>query len=152
MNILLFAILFLMSILNAGAEPLRLKVTPVGNEQFISYDENDWYFVAKESNYNVYLAKGEVENKNGYFMIQSLTSYDGHEIYSYMEKPVKRVYTYGALDCANKQLYLLGSLYSAEDDTVQYLQYHEMGTWIADLVAEGTARNEVYKAICNTSI
>jgi hypothetical protein len=152
MKILLFIIMFLMSILSAGAEPLRLKVTPVGNEQIISYDENDWYFVSQESNYNVYLAKGDIEEKNGYLMIQSLTIYDEYETYSYMEKPVKRVFTYGALSCSEKRLYLLGSLYSAEDNTIQYLQYHEMGTWIAELAAEGTARNEVYRAVCNTSV
>jgi len=152
MKILLFVILFLMSILNAGAEPLRLKITPVNGEQIISYDADDWYFVAKESNYSVYLAKGEIENNNGFLMIQSHTTYDNHEIYSYMEKPVKRVFTYGALSCEEKKLYLLGSLYSAEDNTIQYLQYHDMGTWVSDLTTEGTARNDVYKAVCNTSI
>lgn len=151
MKTLLFVILSLMSVL-ANAEPLRLKITPVNGEQIVSYNADDWYFVAKESNYSVYLAKGEIENNNGYLMIQSHTTYDGHEVYSYMEKPVKRVFTYGALSCEEKRLYLLGSLYSAEDNTIQYLQYHDMGTWVSELDAEGTARNEVYKAICNKSI
>lgn len=151
MKSLLFVILSLMSIL-AQAEPLRLKITPINGEQVITYNEDEWYFVAKESNYKVYLAKGEIENSNGYLMVQSHTTYDGYETYSYMEKPVKRVFTYGALSCEEKKLYLLGSLYSAEDNTVQYLQYHDMGTWVSDLDAEGTARNEVYKAICNKSI
>ena len=151
MKIILFVILFLISI-GSGAEPLRLQVTPMGDQQVVSYIPDEWSFVARESNYNVYLAKGEVEESNGYLMVQSLTSYDTYETYSYMEKPVKRVFTYGAMDCENKKLYLLGSLYSAEDNTVQYLQYFEMGTWVSDLNAEGTARNEVYKAICNRSV
>jgi len=150
MKILLFVILFLMSIL-AGAEPLRLKITPMGDQQVISYNESDWYFVAEESNYKVYLAKGDIEISNGFHMIQSLTTYDGYQIYSYMEKPVKRVFTYGAMDCDKKKLHLLGSLYSAEDNTIQSLEYHEMGTWVSDLNKEGTARNEVYHAICNKS-
>lgn len=151
MKILLFIIMFLMSI-GAGAEPLRLQVTPIGEQQVVTYIPDEWYFVARESNYNVYLAKGDIEESNGYLMIQSHTTYDTFETYSYMEKPVKRVFTYGAMDCENKKLYLLGSLYSAEDNTVQYLQYYEMGTWVSDLNSEGTARNEVYKAICNKSV
>lgn len=151
MKIILFVILFLMSVL-AGAEPYRVEVVPNGDQQIVTFNENDWKFIARESNYNVYLAKGEVEESNGFLMIQSQTTYDTFETYSYMEKPVKRVFTYGAMDCENKKLYLLGSLYSAEDNTVQFLQYYEMGEWVSDLKAEGTARNEVYKAICNKSI
>lgn len=151
MKSILFAILFLTSIL-AGAEPLRIQVTPIGDEQVVTYNDDDWYFVAKESNYKVYVAKGEIEKNGDFLMVQTHTTYEEYEVYSYMAKPVKRIFTYGALDCANKKLYLLGSLYTAEDNTVQYLQYHDMGTWVSDLKAEGTARNEVYKAICNTSV
>lgn len=151
MKIILFIIMFLMSI-GAGAEPYRLEVVPHGDQQVITFNESDWNFIAKESNYKVYLAKGDIEESNGYLMVQSQTTYDTFETYSYMEKPVKRVFTYGAMDCDNKKLYLLGSLYSAEDNTVQYLQYYQMGEWVSDLTAEGTARNEVFKAICNKSI
>jgi hypothetical protein len=151
MKIILFIIMLLMSI-PSWAEPLRLQIVPNGDQQVVSFIENEWYFVAKEANYTVYLAKGEIEESNGYLMIQSHTTYNTFETYSYMEKPVKRVFTYGAMDCDNKRLYLLGSLYSAEDNTVQYTQYYEMGEWVSDLNKEGTARNEVYKAICNKSV
>lgn len=136
----------------AYAEPFRLMITPMGKEQVVSFNENDWKFVAKESNYDVYIAKGEIENSNGLLMIQSNTTFEDLVTYNYMEKPVKRIFSYGALDCGNKKLYLLGDMFVAEDNTVQYLQYHQMGTWISELDKEGTARNAVWKMICNTSI
>jgi hypothetical protein len=151
MKYVLFFIMLITS-LTVNAAPFRLKVTPVGEDQIVSYDPNDWEFIAKESHYTVNIAKGEIENNKGFMMVQSNTTYDGHEVYSYMEKPVKRVFTYGALDCSEKKFYILGELFSAEDNTVQMIRYHEWGEWVSDLNGEGTARNAVYKRVCNTSI
>ena len=64
-----------------SAEPLRLKVTPINGQQVISYVKDEWYFVAKESNYNVYIAKGELEESNGMLIIQSMTEFDNYETY-----------------------------------------------------------------------
>lgn len=147
----IFTVLLLLSGL-AYAEPFRLMVTPVGGDQIVSFNQDDWQFVAKESNYDVYIAKGELENKNGLLMIQSNTTFEDLVTYNFMEKPVRRIFSYGALDCKNKKLYLLGDMFVAEDHTVQYLQYHQMGDWISELDKEGTARNAVWKKICHASV
>ena len=147
----IFTLLLLITGL-AYAEPFKLMITPMGNEQVVSFNEKDWQFVAKESNYDVYIAKGELENNNGLLMITSNTTFEDIVTYNYMEKPVRRIFSYGALDCQNKKLYLLGDMFVAEDNTVQYLQYHQMGTWISELDKEGTARNAVWQMVCNTSV
>jgi len=43
-------------------------------------------------------------------------------------------------------------MFTSEELFVQFVQYHEMGSYISFLHIEGTARNEVYKIVCNTSI
>ena len=134
------------------AASMRLEVRPNGDEQMVVYKADDWYFVSKESNYNVYLAKGEIEESNGYLLVQSLTEFDENVKYSYMEKPVKKIFSYGAMDCKNQKFYLLGDMFTAEDLTVQFVQYHEMGSHISSLDKEGTARNEVWKIVCNKTI
>ncbi len=151
MKSLTFFVMLFASLI-ANAEPLRLQVTPIGDEQYVSYNENDWLFVAKESNYTVYIAKGDVEMKDDNYMVQSLTVYDGYETYSYMKKPVKRVFTYGALNCSDEVMVLLGSLYTSDDNIVQYFQYFDWGTWVAELHQKGTARNEVMNMICNKTV
>ena len=151
MRTLTLFVMLIFSVL-VSAEPLRLKVTPINGQQVISYVKDEWYFVAKESNYNVYIAKGELEESNGMLIIQSMTEFDNYETYSYMEKPVKRIFSYGALSCEQKKMYLLGSMYSADDNTVQFVQYHDFGEWISELDRNGTARNEVWKIVCNKSV
>jgi len=151
MKILLFIVMLLMSI-GASAQPFKLQITTIGDQKVVTYIPDEWYFVARERDFNVYLAKGDIEEVNGYLMVQSHTTYDTVETYSYMDKPVKRVFSYGAMDCDNKEIHLLGSIYSAEDNTIQYVQYHEMNDWVSDLSKEGTARNEIYKVICHESI
>ena len=148
----LYTILLLLLANIAYAEPFRLMVVPTGNEQVVSFNENDWKFIAKESNYDLYIAKGEIENNNGLLMIQTNTTFEELVTYNYMEKPVRRIFSYGALDCKNKKLYLLGDMFTAEDHTVQYIQYHQMGSWISELNKEGTARHVVWKTVCHASV
>ena len=137
----------------ANAEPFKLEVVPANGENIVMYKPSDWQFVTKEKNYNIYISVGERPvAENGWPIIQTITEFDEPQTYNFMERQVTRIFSYGAIDCENKRLYLLGDMFTSEELFVQYVQYHEMGSYISFLHIEGTARNEIYKVVCNTSI
>lgn len=135
------------------ADTLKLEIRPDGNNNVVMYYPDDWMYVTEESNYKIYLSKGEpTETKEGLLLVHSITLFNEPQTYNYMDKKVTRIFSYGAIDCDNKRLHLLGDLFVAEDLTIQYSQFHEMGTYISFLDKEGTARNTVWKIICNKSV
>lgn len=137
----------------AIAEPFKLEVVPANGENIVIYKPEEWQFVTREKNYNIYLAKGEMpQTDNGWPLIQTVTEFDEPQTYNFMDKKVTRIFSYGAIDCENKRLYLLGDMFTSEELFVQYVQYHDIGTYISFLHIEGTARNEVWKVVCSKSI
>jgi hypothetical protein len=149
----LIAIMLIFVSLTSNAEPFKLEVVPNGNSNYVIYDPNDWIFITSEDQYHVYLAKGEkAVSENGWIFITGMTVLDKPMKYDFMIKPITSIFSYGAIDCQNKKLYLLGDLFSSHDHEVQYIQYHEIGNYISNLDIEGTARNEVWKVVCNKSI
>ena len=139
--------------LTSNAEPFKLEVKPNGNNNYVTYDPDNWTFIATEDDFNVYLAKGErAISENGWIFITGMTILNEPKKYDFMARPVTRIFSHGAIDCQNKEIYLLGDIFTSYDYEVQFVQYHGMGSYISNLNVEGTARNEVWKAVCNKSI
>jgi len=135
------------------ADTLKLEIRPNGTDNIVMYYPDDWVYVTDEANYKIYISKGEPsETENGLLLIHSLTQFDTPQSYNFMDKNVTKIFSYAAIDCSSKRLYLLGDLYVAEDLSIQYSQFHEMGAYISFLDKEGTARNAVWKVVCNTSV
>lgn len=150
-NLIAAICLFLISAVNA--EPFRLEVVPANGENIVMYKSEEWQYVTKEKNYKIYIAKGEMPTTdNGWPLVQTITEFDEPQTYQYMEKPVTRIFSYGAIDCENQRLHLLGDMFTSKELFVQFVQYHDMGSYISFLHIEGTARNEVWKVVCNKSI
>jgi hypothetical protein len=141
------ALMFLFSITaNANAE-FKLKFS---DPTQIEYNANDWELISVEGTYDFYIAKNSINDK-GMVKMHSLVDY--HKIQENSNSPimssVKKIYSFGMIDCTNGILYLLNDFFTTETNQVVYIQNHDFGEYRVELLTPNTPRNKVYIRVCN---
>jgi hypothetical protein len=119
----------------------------------IIYNSDDWKLITKTANYDVYVPKELLRDKNKTILnFQGMTIFHKEQTYSYIEGGVKKIYSYGILNCEAAKLYLMGDFFTSSKEVVVYYQTHDWGTYITNMDVPNTSRNEVYNAVCKDSI
>ena len=66
-----------------------------------------------------------------------------------LSAPVKRIFSFGVLDCENSTFYLLNDLFVNKDHQIVHIQKHEPEEYMVEMMEPNTARNKVYLMVCN---
>ena len=119
----------------------------------IIYNHDDWKLITKTANYDVYVPKELLGDKGkNVHNFHGMTIFHKEQSYSYITGGVKKIYSYGILNCEMAKLYLMGDFFTSDKDVVIYYQTHDWGTYITDMDVPNTSRNDVYNAVCKDSI
>ena len=62
--------------------------------------------------------------------------------------PIKRIFSFGLMDCSRMRLALLNDWFVDNTNQVVYNQNHEPGEYLVDLSTPDTPRNAAYQAVC----
>lgn len=116
----------------------------------ILLDMNEWTKLSDEGNYTFYLSKESNEINTGYYKVHSLVEFpdpNGVE-YKNLNGPVKRIFSYGIMDCEQGIFFLLGDFYTDKDNVIVFSSQFEMGTRQVEVLTPNTARNKAYIKVC----
>lgn len=144
----LIASLLLFVTLTAGAEPFKLKFEKdKSDEMFVVYNEKDWELVGHQSNWGLYLSRGETDTIKGLKIMHTMIVYDEPVKSSMTNDMISRIFNAGLVDCDNERIFLLNDFFTDANHKVVWVNRYEYGEFIAD-VPPGTPRNSVYKLLC----
>jgi hypothetical protein len=146
------ALLLLTSAYAGKPNSFTLPIEQLGQEERILHNSKDWYYVGNEKDYKVHIEKSMLNEKQTLYEFHSVTEFDKPHKYSIIKEPVKRIYSYGILNCAEANLYLLGDLFADKNNIIVYRQYHEFGSYITNLSGDSTVRSAIYNVLCKETI
>jgi hypothetical protein len=119
----------------------------------IIYNPDDWKLITKTANYDVYVPRELLKEKDKTVLnFQGMTIFHKEQKYSYINGDVKKIYSYGILNCDTAKLYLMGDFFTSSKEVVLFYQTHDWGTYITNMDVPNTSRNDVYNAVCKDSI
>ena len=147
-------VLLLLSPVHASKpNSFTLPIEELGqNKERILHDSKDWQYIGSEKDYTVYIEKGMLNEKQALYEFHSVTEFNKSYNYSIIKEPVKRIYTYGIVNCSEANLYLIGDLFADENNIIVYRQYHEFGSYITNLSGDSTVRSAIYNVLCKETI
>jgi len=148
MKALLVAMMFLFSISANADEEFKLKFE---DPTQIILDRGDWELVATEVTYNLHINRFVNEVKpNASVQIHSMVEFNDPEGFKFeaLITPVKRIFTFGVLNCESGVLVMLTEWFTNKDNQVVYVQTHEPTEYAVDMIAPGTARHKLYLRLC----
>ena len=147
------ALLLLSPVYAGKPNSFTLPIEDLGqNTERIIHNSKDWQYIGGEKDYTVYIEKGMLNEKQALYEFHSVTEFNKSFNYSIIKEPVKRIYTYGIVNCPEANLYLLGDLFADENNIIVYRQYHEFGSYITNLSDDNTVRSAIYNVLCKETI
>jgi hypothetical protein len=149
-NVIIALILALSSSLASAELTLDFLSNPDGTRSII-HNSDDWSFVTKAPTYSVYVDKSIVNRKQKQIEFHAITEFDKLQQYNQFPFEIKRIYSFGVLNCVEAKLYLLGDLFTDKDNVIRYFQSHDYGSYITNLGESAIAR-EVYNTVCGDTI
>ena len=147
----LFSFILAMFMATAHATPPPDFHLQFNGEQIV-HRQSDWQYATRTDTFKVYVEKGMIGYKNETFEFHSYVEYVPPKQFDYIDGKTKRIYTFGVLSCSEGKLYLLLDLYTDENNIVHFRNENDMGTFVSDMNAPNTVRNDVYNLICKDSI
>lgn len=146
MRLLILAVLFFTT--NVYADDFKLKLV---NDEYIDYNQSDWVIAARTNMYELFAYKGIVGSTDNTVETHSLVEFYPPEgsIINPIPTPIKRIYTYGIMECNNGIFHLMNSWYVDKDHKIVYNQVYDFGTYKVEVSSKNTPRNDLYQLVCN---
>jgi hypothetical protein len=141
--------ILLTSFSHASQKDYKLNITDVG---VIIHNQNDWHFVVKSDDHDIYIEKGTLGAKEEIVNFHAFVPYHIPEKMHGTDVPIKALYVYGSLHCGRKQLMLLMDLYVDETDKIIFRNAYEVNTNIVSLDVPNTTRFDILNLVCKESI
>jgi hypothetical protein len=144
----LIFVLALISTPILAATEFRLKFT---DPTQIEFNAEDWVKVSREDVYDLYISKDAVSSNQSKVKVHSMVIFHepkGREL-SGVLAPVKKIYSFGMMDCKEAILYLVTDLFVDVNEQVIYMQNHDFGDYRVDLKEPNTARNAAFLKVCS---
>jgi len=142
-------VMLLTSFSHASQKDYKLNITDDG---VIIHNQNDWHFVVKSDDYDIYIEKGTLGAKEEVVSFHAFVPYHIPEKMYGTDVPIKALYVYGSLHCGRKQLMLLMDLYVDEADKIIFRNAYEVNTNIVSLNVPNTTRFDILNLVCKESI
>lgn len=121
------------------------------NQDKIKHNSNDWEISARTTQFELYINKYSIATKEKVPAIYSLVEfYDPNGTkFEAFPTPVKKIYTYGIMECKNGIFHLLTSWYVDKNDKIIFKQMHEFGTYEVEVLTKNTPRNDLFLLVCS---
>jgi len=114
----------------------------------LAHDDRQWELIAHDDKYDLYVNKGGFEVTDNYLRMHSMIVFHKDEQVSFITTPVRKIYSYGLVDCKNKALFLLSDFFTDSNHIVVWQQSHEMGSYITNLDGVGTPKYNMLIKLC----
>jgi hypothetical protein len=116
----------------------------------IIVNESDWTKVSHNESYDLYLATEMIGVGPQASKMHSMVIFhqDPGVMMGGLPVPIKRIFSFGLIDCGRSRLTLLNDWFVDVTNQVVYNQNHEPGEYLVDLSTPATARNDAYLAVC----
>jgi hypothetical protein len=117
----------------------------------IVLNDSDWSLVSHSESYDLYLAQemigaGTHQSTKMHSMV--VFHRDPGVMLGGLPVPIKRIFSFGLMDCSQGRLTLLNDWFVDNTNQVIYNQNHEPGEYLVDLSIPNTPRNDAYLAVC----
>lgn len=136
----------------ASAEYRLPFVELQGGVTKLPFVEKEWILGSDRDQWSLYVEKGMTEEKKAIHEFHALTAYKKPYYSEGLKTTISKIYTYGALDCRDGNLYILFEWYVDSDETLIHRSSFEFGAYTVEMLSPDTARNEIYNQICRESI
>jgi len=150
-NLLVTLLLVLSSSIASAELTLDFKANSDGTRTII-HKKEEWFFVVKAANYDVYIDKDIAGRKQKNIEFHAVTEFHSLQQYTQFPFEIKRIYTYGILSCEQEKLYLLSDLFADEKNVIRYTQSHDFGSYVTNLDVKNSIARNVYDVVCGDTI
>ena len=118
----------------------------------IPFVEKEWILGSDRDDWSLYVEKGMLEEKKAVHEFHAATAYKKPYYSDGLKALISKIYTYGALDCRDGNLYILFEWYVDPDETLIHRSSFEFGAYTVEMLTPDTSRNEIYNQICKDMI
>jgi hypothetical protein len=141
-------------LLASSAHGFQLSITdkPDGT-RVVNHNDSDWVKTSRADKYSVLVDvdSAGAGKKKQVVEFHSMTLFDQPEEYKGFPYKIKRIYTYGAMSCAQSSLMILVDLYVDSDNVIRYTQAHQTGSYIVQM-DDTRVRKEILSTVCGDTI
>ena len=137
----------------AHAEQYRLPFVETQDGVIrIPFVENEWTLGSDRDDWSLYIEKGMLEKHQNIHEFHAVTAYRVPYFSEALKTKISKIYTYGALNCREGNLYILFEWYASPEEILVHRSTYEFGAYTVELLTPNTTRNEVYNQICKDKI
>lgn len=137
----------------AFAADFKLHLIEEDGVNTIAFTESDWEYLAKEDPYQLFINKGGFgKDQNNLLKMHTMIVFDKDMHYDVFQGAVRKIYSFGLVDCANAVLYLTVDFFTDANNKVLWMQRHELGSFVTYLDVPNTPREQVHIKMCDVSI
>jgi len=147
MKKIIFAFLTILSV-GSKAQEFQLSITE--NNQII-YNEAVWQQAAQSNIFQLYVHKASLNIRQRQVPVYSVTEFNdpAGQKYEMLEQPVYKIYTFGLLDCQTALFNIINHWFVDKDNKIVYNDVKSVGSYIVDMSANNTPRNDLYRLVGN---
>ena len=139
---ILLAILCASSLASDG---FSLKFT---DDNFVIFDKDEWVQISEEENFDFFLSKTPELLQSDIFKVHSMVEFREEEVYTQLKAPVKRIFSWGIMDCNRAIFHLMGDFYVDKNNEIIFASQSEFRVNQIELRTPNTARNKAYNKVC----
>lgn len=140
---------FLMLSSHAAQSEFLLNIT---KEDVIVHNQNDWYFVTKSDEHDIYIEKSTVGAEDEVVRFHAFVPYHEPQHMYGVDVPVTALYVYGSLHCGKQKLMLLMDMYVDANNKIVFRNSYEVNSNIVNLNVPHTTRFDILNLVCKESI
>jgi hypothetical protein len=146
MRALILALVFLFSVPATAAE---FKLNIIDNNM-VEHNSEDWELVAVESNYDLYVAKKNIDTGEKYPKVHTMVEFNNPEgvTLGQLIGQTRRIYSFGIMECPNELFTMMNDFFVDKNNQFVYIQNHEIGEYLVEVRTPKTARRAVYERVC----
>lgn len=147
MKKIIFAFLTILSV-GSKAQEFQLSITE--NNQII-YNEAVWQQAAQSNIFQLSVHKASLNIRQRQVPVYSVTEFNdpAGQKYEMLEQPVYKIYTFGLLDCQTALFNIINHWFVDKDNKIVYNDVKSVGSYIVDMSANNTPRNDLYRLVGN---
>lgn len=130
------------------AQEYELPITQDGK---IDYNENEWQLAAQSNLFQLLVHKSSLDVRQRIVPVYSVTEFHNPagQKYDMLPEPVYKIYTFGFIECHNALFNIINHWFVDKNNKIVYNETKPAGSYLVDMRANNTPRNDLYRLICN---
>lgn len=140
---ILFSLLVFSPALAKEDFSLRFK-----NENEVIYTPSDWVKISEEGAFDFYVSKVTPKIDHTHHRVFSLVEFAEPRKYQSLNSPVKRIFSFGIMDCENAVFYLLTDIYTDSNNNIIFVADYKSNPEVVEVSTPDTPRNKAFIKVC----